>query len=443
MKIALISPKGPLYRHKTGIFRKSLRAAPLTLTTLAALVPKELQADVALHDEGIEVLPESLDADLIGMTVITGTAPRAYQLAAQYRAAGKTVVLGGPHVTLAPDDAKPHADTIVTGYAEETWPALLRDYEYGELRAHYQMAPDFSLKKPENLVFAKRSLLKRKAYRTSHTFEATRGCVHQCDFCVVPAAWSGGPYQKPVEHVVEDIQQTRSKYVLFYDLNLIANRQYAESLFKALVPLRVKWFGLASTLLSTHMMDLMARSGCRGLLIGFENVLPNALDAVNKSFNRPSRYCELVSRLHDRGILINGTFMFGTDAENTDSFKCVEEFVMSAGIDLPRYSIVTPFPGTPLFRRLEKEGRILTMDWSQYDGQHVVYRPKCMSVEQLQEGHERVWKATYSVSGIVKRTAARLHDMFAAYPLVLTTNLGYRYYANNLSRFYTCMGGIA
>ena len=192
MHIALISPKGPLYRHKGGIFKKSLRYQPLTLTTLAALVPAELGARLTLVDEGIQDVPLSLEADLVAMTVITGTAPRAYELARLYRDAGKTVVLGGPHITLMPDEAQAHADAIVVGYAEDSWPQLLRDYAAGRLQPCYRQAADFSLQRPD-MPYARRDLLPANSFLTQAVFEATRSCAHACEFCVAPAAWGRTP----------------------------------------------------------------------------------------------------------------------------------------------------------------------------------------------------------------------------------------------------------
>ncbi len=443
MKIVLISPKGPLYRHRTGIFRKSLRAAPLTLTTLAALVPAELNAEIKIYDEGVEDLPTSLDADLIGMTVITGTAPRVYELAALFRKQSIPVVLGGPHVTLAPDEAAMHADAIVTGYAERTWPQLLRDLVAGGMKRRYDMAPDFSLSDPSDLPMPRRDLLGKKAYTTIDTFEATRGCVHDCSFCVVPSAWGRRPFQKPVAHVVDEIRRTGARKLIFYDLNLIAARRYAHELFDALIPLNVQWFGLATTLLDDAMIEHMAQSGCRGLLIGFESLSRSVLSEVRKPFNKPEHFAELVRNLHDAGILINGTFVFGSDGDGEDEFDAVEDFVMSTGVDLPRFSILTPFPGTPLYRRLDAEGRILSRDWSLYDGQHVVFEPRQMSSATLLARHEQVWRSVYSARGIVERTASRVFQSFGRLPILLGANLGYRYYARNLARFYTCDGGVA
>jgi len=218
-RIALISPKGPLYRRRGGIFKQSLRYMPLTLPTLAALVPKEIDAEVTCIDEGIADVDLDLEADLVGMTVITGTAPRAYELSEHFRLRKIPVVLGGPHVTLVPDDAQPHADSIVVGYAEEEWPRLLRDFAANRLQPRYTQSPALKL---AGYPLPDRSVLPRWRYATSNVFEATRGCIHNCSFCVVPAAWGRKPFQKPVEEVVEDITRKKARRAIFIDLNLIA-----------------------------------------------------------------------------------------------------------------------------------------------------------------------------------------------------------------------------
>jgi radical SAM superfamily enzyme YgiQ (UPF0313 family) len=247
IRIALVSPKGPLYRHRGGIWKKSLRYQPLTLTTLAALIPPDVPHTVELFDEGITDVPLDLDADLIGLTVITGTSQRAYELADHFRNRGIKVVLGGPHVTVIPDDAQPHADATVVGYAEDTWPQLLRDFAAGHLEPRYNQAPGLSL---AGRPFARRDLLPSKFFLTNNVFEATRGCVHACEFCVVPTAWGRRPFQKPVHEVVADIRQHGARKLIFVDLNLIADRAYAIDLFTALIPLKVRWYGLSTVLLA-------------------------------------------------------------------------------------------------------------------------------------------------------------------------------------------------
>lgn len=433
IRIALLSPKGPLYRHRGGIFGRSLRYAPLTLPTLASLVPPGLPHRLRIYDEGIEDVPLDLDADLVGMTVITGTAPRAYALAAEFRERGITVVLGGPHVTLVPEDAAPHADAIVVGYAEESWPELLGDFVRGALRPRYDQSADLDL---AGLPSARRDLIPSRRYVTTDVFEATRGCVHRCDFCVVPSAWGRRPLQKPVDEVVDEIRRTGARRAIFVDLNLVADRAYAAALFEALIPLGLQWYGLATTLLARDepLLDLCARSGCRGLLVGFESISRPGLRGVRKGFQDPEGYRDVIEAFHRRRIAVQGTFVFGLDDDTPDVFSSTARFTVEARIDLPRFAVLTPFPGTPLFERLEGEGRILTRNWELYDAQHAVFQPANMSANELEEGTRAAWKHAYSFRSIGKRMRARA----APLPVALGANLGYRFYARNLDRFYTC-----
>ena len=442
LRIALVSPKGPLYHHRSGIFRKTLRPAPLTFSTLAALIPEDVPATVQVYDEGIEdVNPDRIDADLVGLTATTGSAPRAYEMARSWRARGIPVVMGGPHATLVPEDAAPHVDTVVTGYAEQTWPQLLRDVRDGALKPRYTQDPALSFADPANLPFARREVMTKSGYRSLATFEATRGCVHACNFCVVPAAWGRKPLQKPIDHIVEDIQRVGQKRILFYDLNIIADRAYARDLFDALAPLNVEWFGLATSLIGRDhdLMERLARSGCRGLLIGFEGVDAASLASHKKRFNDPTDYTALVGDLQRLGVWLNGTFVFGGDGDTEHSFDAVIDFVESHRLELPRFSILTPFPGTGLFDSLDRQGRLLHKDWADYDGQHVVFQPKNMTPAQLQAGAERVWKQVYSMRSIMRRIGGRKRGA----AMLGAVNLAYRFYAYRLHRYYNCQVGLA
>jgi radical SAM superfamily enzyme YgiQ (UPF0313 family) len=332
-----------------------------------------------------------------------------------------------------PDDAAPHADALVVGYAEDSWPALLRDAAAGRMRARYDQKPGLSL---AGRPFPRRDLLPARRFLTTDVFEATRGCVHNCDFCVVPSAWGRKPYQKPVEEVVADIRQKGSRTLIFVDLNLIADPDYAAGLFDALIPLRVQWYGLATTLLGEDegLLALAAQSGCRGLLMGLETLSVKNLRQSSKGFNSPAEYARLVHRLHRHGIALQGCFVFGLDHDTPEVFLETARFAVDARIDLPRFAVVTPFPGTALFRRLEAEGRILTRNWELYDGQHVVFQPARMSVETLQRGVEAAWRFAYGGRSMWRRMLASP----SPWPVRLGTNLAYRHYARNLHRFYTC-----
>ena len=438
LRVALISPKGPLYR-RSGIFKQSLRYMPLTFPTLAALIPDDLDVALSCHDEGLaDVDPARIDADLVGMTVITGNAVRAYQLAAAFRARGVTVVLGGPHITLVPEDAAPHADAIVVGYAEETWPALLRDFARGEMKPRYDQAPDLQL---TGYPLPDRSVLPSRHYILTNVFEATRSCIHACEFCVAPSAWGRKPLQKPVEAVVDDIRRRRARRGLFVDLNLISDRDYACKLFRALAPLRIRWFGLATMRVAAdeELLDLLEASGCRGLLIGFESIVPQNLRITKKTFNHPDEYGLVVEKLHEHHIAVQGCFVFGMDEDTPEVCAQTARLAVEIGVDLPRFAISTPFPGTPLYRRLEAEGRILSRDWELYDGQHAVFQPARMSTRELELATAEAWRHAYSWKNIAQRLRKSPGPVHA----VALTNLGYRYYAYNLDRFYHCDWALA
>jgi len=433
MKIVLISPKGPLYRYKGGLFKKSLRYQPLTLTTLAAYIPQELDVELELIDEGIQIIPENLEADLVAMTVITGTSRRAYELSAEFRQRNIPVVLGGPHITLVPEEAQQHADAICIGYAEETWPQLLRDFQNGNMLKTYQQRPDMKLGRT---AFPKRGLMDKRNFLSQAVFEATRSCMHDCEFCVAPAAWGRKQYQRPIDWVIEDIRRFGQKKIIFIDLNIISDTKYAKELFRQLIPLNIQWFGLSTVLIAHNeeLKELLARSGCKGLLLGLETVSEHSLKDAGKRFNESVPYKDVIADLHHLGISIQGCFVYGLDHDTPDVFDNTVEFAIESGIDLPRFAILTPFPGTPIYHSLMSQGRVLTYDWELYDGQHVVFQPRNMSVNQLKEGHERAWKKVYRWSSIAKR----LWNAKNFRPLALSVNTGYRFYAHHLHEYYTC-----
>src|SRR5437016_3907085 len=299
MKIQLLSPAGEIHRNSTGIFRTSLRYAPLTLTTLAAMVPEELDAEITIQDEGVQPLDLDFEKSLVGITAITGTSLRAYQIADELRAKGHTVVFGGVHATLLPDEAAQHADAVVIGYAEESWPRLLRDFAAGRLQKRYTQATGRVL----NVPIARRDLLDKKKYVTVHSIEATRGCPHKCDFCAVPAAWANIYAHRPIADVVAELSTFADRKAIFIDLSPVEDIHYAKALYAAMIPLRMRWVGLATTRVAEddELLKLAAQSGCRGLLIGFESISQSTLEETRKGFHKASDYRTIVKRLHDHG----------------------------------------------------------------------------------------------------------------------------------------------
>jgi radical SAM superfamily enzyme YgiQ (UPF0313 family) len=428
MKIQLLSPAGEIHRNQTGIFKRSLRYAPLTLTTLAALVPEELQAEITIQDEGVERLNLDFEADLVGITAITGTALRSYDVADRLRSLGHTVVLGGVHPTLLPDEAAEHADAVLTGYGETAWPQLLRDFAQGNLQSRYFSPTGRSL---SGVPIARRDLLKKNSYATVNSIEATRGCPHKCEFCVVPTAWNGIYAHRPVEEVVAELRTFEGRTALFIDLSPVEDVAYAKALYRAMAPLGIRWVGLATTRLAEddELLKLAAKSGCKGVLIGFESINQDTLNGTRKHFHDADRYGEYVKKLHDHGIGIQGCFVYGFDDEDESVFERTVEFVDKVKIDLPRYAVATPFPGTPLYRRLEEQGRLLHRKWSLYDVEHVVFEPKLMTPERLQEGLQWSWEQSYSWPSFFRRLTGAPWSIL---PLWLSTNLGYRYFAQKL-----------
>ncbi len=429
IKIALLAPAGAMHRY-SGSFGKSLHYAPLTLTTLAALVPEDVEADVVIYDETAGKIPLDIDAELIGITCITGTAPRCYAYADYFRKKGKTVFMGGVHPSFMPEEAGQHADVVFTGFSEQTFPQFIHDYVNGNYQKLYRQNCDFTI---EGKPIPRRELLNKKRYITTKTVEAIRGCSLPCSFCAYPAAFGRTVYKRPVKEVVAEIEALHTKHVLFPDVNLITDRKYAIELFTALIPLNIIWLGLATSSvgIDDELMTVFRKSGCKGLLIGFESITQESQKYINKGVNRVDGYIELMKKLHDNGILVQGCFAFGGDEEDESVFDRTVETVIKAKIDLPRYSILTPFPKTQYYNQLEQEGRITERNWAMYDVEHCVFQPKKMTKEQLEAGTERAWRDTYSTSAILKRLAPFNHSPWLALPV----NMGYKGYADKWHKF--------
>jgi len=421
MKILLILPRDLLYRYRG--FTQTLIGpyAPLTLVTLAALVPPELDAQIDILDEGVQK-PDHTNKnyDVVGITCVTSSANRAYELSEYWRARGAFVVLGGAHPTLMPGEAQGHADSVVVGLAEETWPQLLRDFKNGVPQKRYQAHYTGELSSP----MPRRDLFPRLGYLPAPTVVANRGCQNHCFFCVVNQSDYSRCVVRPISEVIGEIQSLRARHIMFLDPNMVSDREYAKNLLQALIPLKLKWMAPvpSDVVDDRELFGLMVRSGCEGVLIGFESFSQASLDRNGKKFNQVNQYKEIVSTFHAHGMTVAGCFVLGFDDDTPEILARTAETVYDINVDFPRYALLTPFPGSRLFTRFKNEGRLITEDWSFYDSQHVVFRPKHLSSTQLQQIFSDTLKQSFSYRHIFHRVRIAPHSRL----LSLMVNWGLR-----------------
>jgi radical SAM superfamily enzyme YgiQ (UPF0313 family) len=381
----------------------------LGLLKIAALTPEPWS--VSIVDEKVEPLDLNADADLVGITAMTSTAVRAYEIADHFRSRGMSVVMGGQHISVLPEEGLTHCDSVLVGEAEGLWTILLQDYLNGALQKLYRH--DGERPSLENQPLANWDLYRGKGYLPAFFLETTRGCPFDCEFCAVTTAFGGKFRSRPIEDVMEelrrlDLLQGRHRLdncVFFVDDNIFSNRSYARELLTQVADLNINWFSHSSMNIAKdpEMLALCQKSGCGGLLIGFETLSSETMRSIGKKPNRPNDYLEMVQRIHDYGIGIDASFVFGFDTEDDSAVQRTVDFVHRAKIEVPYYSILTPYPGTRLYRRMAEENRILTRDWSLYDTSHVVFKPRLLTPEQLLDGYFCALKDSYSLSSIVRR----------------------------------------
>ena len=370
---------------------------------LAAFLPEDVSVEIV--DERIAPFDSYHSTDLVGITCLTADAPRAYEIADQCRANGVSVVLGGIHPTVLPEEASQHADSIVIGEAETLISGILKDFEAGHLSPVYKNQQMHNL---ASLPFPRKDLIDDRYYITSNVIQATRGCPNRCSFCSIDLVSGHSFRTRPIPDIVLEIERSTGRFFAFLDDNITAQQQYAENLFRAIAPTGIHWYGLttAAACRNHTLLSLASKSGCKILLIGFESLSQTSLNSVAKRFNNVSTYIDAVRRVHDAGIGVMGTFMLGLDGSEGD-FRRIVDFANEAPLDLAQVSILTPYPGTALYKQLEDEGRILTRDWRMYDTTlaNVVFVPSRQTPEQLQQEYLETYDRLYSYSSIAWRLA--------------------------------------
>ncbi len=406
MRILLVFPRidhGATTHKDKGSWASILFGYPIiTLPYLAAITPKN--HSVTIINENYENIDFNEKVDLVGITTYTMTAPRVYKIADEFRRRGVRVVLGGYHPTALPKEAIKHADSVVLSEAELSWPQLLKDAEKGKLKQFYGPNPEFDM---ADIPSIRRDLIRHNPILGA--VQSTRGCSNRCEFCAISSFCNHGVKQRPIKNVVNEIKNMSNKIFIIHDPHLTVNRKYAQELFKELIKNKVRksWVANGTTnvlnKVDDEFLNLARKSGCVEWFVGFESVSQAALNGIKKTHNKVEDFRKMIDRIHDYGMTVQGGIIFGFDEDTPDIFDTTLEKMNELEMDVVEINILTPYPGTPLYDRMEKSNRILTKDWSKYNQVEVVYQPKNMTVKELYEGSRKVAKEFYTLPNIIKR----------------------------------------
>jgi len=392
MKILLARPQINPDSHG-----EMLKLPPLTLLQIAALTPPEYE--VSIIDESFEKIGFNEDYDLVALSFRTLNAPRAYEIADEFRKQGVTVVCGGWHPSALPEEAKQHADAVVIGEAEGAWPQLLTDFKKGKLKPFYKA----KLVDPSLIPEPRRNI-----FRYTHVIETvqiSRGCPYKCEFCSISNMINGNIYRaRPIENVIREIKNIKNKFLVFVDPSLTINIKHTKNLFKNMRNLNKKFacFGNTNLADDEKFLKLASEAGCLGWSIGFESISQKSIEDIGKKTNKVRDYKRIIRKVHDHNMAVLGSFVFGFDSDTINTFDATLDTIYDLELDTVGINILTPFPGTPLYTRLEKEGRILTRDWSKYGMRDVVFKPKNMTPEELLDGVKKIAGEFYSHKSLFK-----------------------------------------
>jgi radical SAM superfamily enzyme YgiQ (UPF0313 family) len=393
---ALTEATSPLFRPiKYALF------PPLGLATLAGYLRDE--DEVRLYDEHVQPLRLADDRpDLVVIQAYVTSARRSYELADAYRQRGVHVAMGGLHVTSLPDEAAEHADTVFVGPGEDTWPVFLADFRRGEARARY-VSTSRTL---TGLPPIRRDLIQRHRYLVPNSIVVSRGCPHHCDFCYKDAFFAGGRsfYTQTVDAALAEIDRLPGRHLYFLDDHLFGNRRFAEALFAGMVGMGRVWqaAGTVDSVLAPDLLERAVEAGLRSLFVGFETVNGTNLAEQRKRQNIGRDYAAVVRRLHDCGVMVNASFVFGMDGDGPDVFDRTVAWAVEQGIETATFHIMTPYPGTALYERLLSQDRMLHRDWDRYDTRHVVFRPVGLTARALEDGYWRAYHDFYRWRAIAR-----------------------------------------
>jgi len=406
VKLTIIHPC--VGRRPGQPYVRSWQMEPLPAAHLAGLTPPDVEVD--FFDDRLEDIDYDRPTDLVAMSVETFTAKRSYQIAGHYRRRGVPVVMGGFHPSLVPDESQQYAESIVLGEAEAVWPRLIEDFRAGRLQPRYRAAerPDISRVQPKRDIFAGKNYLKLGLV------ELGRGCTFRCEFCAVQSFFDATQTHRGNDAVLREIRELKEKKSLFFfvDDNIVADRERAKDFFRALAAEKIRWVGQATVTMcqDDELLRLMKDSGCQGVLIGFESLDPANLKAMNKGFNMHyGGPAAVVQKLHRLGLRLYATFIFGYEHDTVDSFRQAVDFCKTNKIFMVAFNHLTPFPGTPLYERLKREGRLLYESWwldERYRYGQVPFRT-ALPPETIQAMCVEARKSFYSIPSILSRAVTR------------------------------------
>jgi len=403
MRLTLVHPC--VGRRKGQPYIRTWQMEPLAPATLAGLTPRGPDTEIRFYDDRTETIPFDEPTDLVAMSVETYTAKRSYQIASEFRRRGVPVVMGGFHPTLVPDEVSEYAESIVGGEAEGLWPEVVEDFRHGRLRPIYRQAqrPALTGLRPDRSIFA------GKRYLPVGLVEAGRGCHLRCEFCAVQSYFANTQTRRPVDEIVDEIRRIKKPLLFFVDDNITSNMDQAKEFFRALIPLKVRWVSQAS-INAAHdeeFLHLIKASGCQGLLIGFETLNPENLRRMHKSFNlMKGGYEKALQNLRRHQIRLYATFILGYDEDNGDTLKETLAFAERHRFYIVAFNHLTPFPGTPLYTRLQTEGRLLYDRWwlhPEYRYGMVPFSPRGITAAQVKQRCIEARQRFYSFSSIWRR----------------------------------------
>jgi radical SAM superfamily enzyme YgiQ (UPF0313 family) len=406
MKVKMILP---VVSEKYGRNWKSIKYSlfpPLGLATLAGYLNPD--DEITIQDEHVETLDLDDEPDLVVIQTYSTSAYRSYRIAEHYRRKGAHVCLGGLHVTTLPREAAPQADSIFVGPGEDTWPRFLEDYRNGRPKRIYRS----TVRDLDDAPTPRRDLLKLQYYLLPNTIVVSRGCPHNCAFCYKNSFYAGGStfYTQRVDKALEEIDRLPGRRIDFLDDNLFGDPGYLSTLLDGLKGAGKIWQGAATVqavLSDDGMLEKAVRTGLRALFIGFESLSQTSLKSVDKVQNLEKDYNSAVAKLRDLGVIVNAGIVFGLDDDGPDVFQRTVDWAISQGIEKSSFHILTPYPGTKLFDRLNRQGRILTKNWDLYDTQHAVFKPARMTSDRLEEGYWWARKHFYSLENTLRAAAAK------------------------------------